>query len=829
MNAPQQPPRTALEQLLADEIARRADAQQHLADYAQQVVGVTPAAHHRYICDELERGILNDEWDDCVICMPPGSSKSTYVSQCLPAWFLGHFPANNVILASHTATLAEKWSRRVRDTVASPEHTRVFEHSTLSKDSTSVSKWNTSLNGEFLAAGVGMSILGFRADCLVGSTQVRTKTGYNCISEIHVGDEVLAYDESKLSAGYHRVLATKRRTTDITYRIHTTDGRVVEATGNHPFYSGGRFVPANTLVVGDPLMSCVWDAEDNSRIGVGEAFGSVEVGDGVLLKGLRQHLQPASGNEDLCGVRHSVPSAQEDGNVLLKGVLWKASANRAVTLLRHMWSGISSKVFGDGFPVLLDVLQEPCTQSANGGIQQSRMATWQEPEQISGWQRAKVQGSQKTGNADGQSGVRHLLQYGEPARSSCGYGLDQQRPDQRGDALSVVPHGTARRGSGETAETTVARVEVVRGDTDVWDIQVEGVANFFAEGILVHNCAILDDPVAGWEQAQSATQLEKIHNWFKADLKSRLKPKAKIITICQRTAAYDMAGYMMKEHAENPTRRLRTIVLPMLAGEDDPLGRAPGERLWPDWYTPEMVIDLQKDEFIWKTMWQQEPPSDSGSWVTTDDIQFRPSPLITPETPVYASSDLALSVNKGDYTVHFIMAVDSNGDWDIIEGKRGRVDSEQSSKDIIALAQTYSPREWLIDDDNASKVFMHLVATKARETGTPVQWKPMPMRGQDKETRAAALRGQFKRRKIFMPPDAPFTHWLTKELLVFPNAVGSGVDDGVDALALFGRRLSTISPMAVAAPKPVVKTIQDATLNELWEENERKAYYRKRL
>ena len=71
---------TALEQLLADEIARRADAQQHLADYARRVVGVEPATHHQYICDELERGILNDEWDDCVICLPPGGAKSTYAS-----------------------------------------------------------------------------------------------------------------------------------------------------------------------------------------------------------------------------------------------------------------------------------------------------------------------------------------------------------------------------------------------------------------------------------------------------------------------------------------------------------------------------------------------------------------------------------------------------------------------------------------------------------------------------------------------------------------------------------------------------------------------------
>ena len=75
--------RTALELLLA-EIELRADAEQHLADYARRVVGVEPATHHQYICDELERGILNDEWDDCVICLPPGGAKSTYASP-LPA------------------------------------------------------------------------------------------------------------------------------------------------------------------------------------------------------------------------------------------------------------------------------------------------------------------------------------------------------------------------------------------------------------------------------------------------------------------------------------------------------------------------------------------------------------------------------------------------------------------------------------------------------------------------------------------------------------------------------------------------------------------------
>jgi hypothetical protein len=48
VNAPRPP--TALDLLLA-EIERKTAAQKHLAEYADVVVGVKPALHHRYICD----------------------------------------------------------------------------------------------------------------------------------------------------------------------------------------------------------------------------------------------------------------------------------------------------------------------------------------------------------------------------------------------------------------------------------------------------------------------------------------------------------------------------------------------------------------------------------------------------------------------------------------------------------------------------------------------------------------------------------------------------------------------------------------------------------
>ena len=269
-------------------------------------------------------------------------------------------------------------------------------------------------------------------------------------------------------------------------------------------------------------------------------------------------------------------------------------------------------------------------------------------------------------------------------------------------------------------------------------------------------------------------------------------------------------------------RSLRVINLPMVCdSEDDPLGRAIGDILWPEWYSPEMVKDLQKDEFIWRTMWQQRPPSESGSWVTADEVQYRPSPSVTKDSAIYGMTDLALSVNTGDYTVHLMVAVDDTGSWDIIHGERARCDPDTSANTVVSLCSMYQPREWLIDDDNMAKVFMPLVATRCRQTGTNVPIKMMPMRGQDKETRAAPLRGMFKRRRIYLPdnPDAhPWVQWLVKELLTFPNALGQGVDDGVDALGLMGRRLMAVSKAINVVSLPRALTTADMTLEQLWED-----------
>lgn len=481
---------------IVEVLARRA-AERSLADYARYALQVEPAKHHMFICAEID-ALLAGEYDELIINSPPGSAKSTYTSHALGAFFLGKYPTKNVIIATHTSDLSERWSGKVRSTFASAEHQAVFPDSRLSKDSTAKARWATSEGGELLAAGVGGSILGFRADL-----------------------------------------------------------------------------------------------------------------------------------------------------------------------------------------------------------------------------------------------------------------------------------------------------------------------------------GVIDDPISGFEQAQSLTQLQKIHEWYETDFITRLKPGAKTVLICQRLSPNDLAGYLIQRNREAPTKRQRILILKMEAeeGDDDPLGRVAGERLWPEWYTNEMVQDAKRDEFRWKTLYQQRPPSETGSWVSADEVQFRPSPALTKETVIYGCSDIALSVNSGDYTVHILVAIDAQGDWDIVDAVRERVDPDASATRLVNLCETYSPREWLIDDDNASKVFMPLVATKARQQNTLVPWKPLPLRGQDKETRAAPLRGMFKRKKIYMPHDAPFVKWLLNEILSFPNALGDGVDDGIDALSLLGRRLIALSkPTLVEVSTKPPKTWQDTTLDEMWED-----------
>lgn len=112
------------------------------------------------------------EIDRLAVFMPPGAAKSTYASILYSPWHLAQRPADCVIAASHTAELAEKWGRRVRNLIS--EH-RLVLGLDLAPDSQAAGRWETSAGGEYFAAGVGGAIAGRRADLVVIDDPVRSR------------------------------------------------------------------------------------------------------------------------------------------------------------------------------------------------------------------------------------------------------------------------------------------------------------------------------------------------------------------------------------------------------------------------------------------------------------------------------------------------------------------------------------------------------------------------------------------------------------------------------------------------------------------------------
>ena len=104
------------------ELETRRRIRRSLADWAAEALApadMAPAAHHMLLMERLQQLILGrGEARRLMVHMPPGAAKSTYGSVLFPAWALAARPKLAVVLACHTASLAEHLGRSVRHVVA---------------------------------------------------------------------------------------------------------------------------------------------------------------------------------------------------------------------------------------------------------------------------------------------------------------------------------------------------------------------------------------------------------------------------------------------------------------------------------------------------------------------------------------------------------------------------------------------------------------------------------------------------------------------------------------------------------------------------------------
>src|SRR5215471_18027992 len=136
-----------------------------------RAAGYLPAPHHRLLMSKLVY-VCRGTCTRLMVFMPPGSAKSTYGSILFPAWYLARHPAHSILAASHTVELAEKWGRRVRNSIEEHGPTLGLE---IAQDNAAAGRWALTQGGEYYAAGVGVGIAGFRADLAIIDDPVRSR------------------------------------------------------------------------------------------------------------------------------------------------------------------------------------------------------------------------------------------------------------------------------------------------------------------------------------------------------------------------------------------------------------------------------------------------------------------------------------------------------------------------------------------------------------------------------------------------------------------------------------------------------------------------------
>jgi predicted phage terminase large subunit-like protein len=329
-----------------------------------------------------------------------------------------------------------------------------------------------------------------------------------------------------------------------------------------------------------------------------------------------------------------------------------------------------------------------------------------------------------------------------------------------------------------------------------------GGGEFFAAGMgsaiagRRADLGLIDDPIKTREEADSERIRQKQWDWYNTDFFTRLKPQARQILIQTRWHEDDLGGRILEREANQWT----VLKIPMLAMDNDPLGRNPGDRLWPEWFTDEMISQAQLDHRAWNALYQQEPAPEDGDFFQKDDFgEFLQLP---DKLHYYGASDYAVSEGKGDYTEHGVFGLDYNGDIYVVDWWREQAASNEWIEKQCDLINQYKPLIWFGEAGPIKKAIEPFLRRRMQERNAfcRLEWLSSIT---DKISRARAIQARCAMGKVFFPKHSRWKADLLHQLMKFP---GGKYDDGVDVMSLIGRGLEFAT--APTMPKAQVSTIR---------------------
>lgn len=294
-------------------------------------------------------------------------------------------------------------------------------------------------------------------------------------------------------------------------------------------------------------------------------------------------------------------------------------------------------------------------------------------------------------------------------------------------------------------------------------------------GITGHggNVIIIDDPVKSREQADSPVYREKVWDWWKEDLYTRLEPGGRVIVVQTRWHNDDLAGRILADD-----QGFRVVHFPAIATGSD--WRDVGEPLWPERFDAAALDGIKRTigPRAFSALYQGTPIPEEGAMFKRSWFKISTA-LPTNIVRMVRYWDLAATeARRGadpDWTVGTLLALGSDGRVWVLDVRRMR-GSPQAVKDLVRqTAKSDGNRvEIFIEQEPGSsgkividdfrRALIGYAARGNRETG-------------DKVSRARPLASQVEIGNVWLV-DAPWNREYLDEFEGFPH---SAHDDQVDS------------------------------------------------
>lgn len=329
------------------------------------------------------------------------------------------------------------------------------------------------------------------------------------------------------------------------------------------------------------------------------------------------------------------------------------------------------------------------------------------------------------------------------------------------------------------------RIESVKIESKViktYNLEIEDNNNYFANGILVHNC----DDANNNKEAESQAILESTAIWWKETMSTRLNnPQLSTRTlVAQRTNEYDVSGVILSE-----MKNFEHLLLPAeyegskkvtSIGWSDPR-KEMGELLWPERFTREVIDQLKVElgTYGFAAQLQQRPSPRGGGIIKRNWFQFYKLQrdvhgyIQQPRfTFILQSWDTAFKTGQeNDYSVCLTIGVLHDGFY-VISRYKDKIDLPELEKVSISLANYYSPNQIIIEDKASGQ---SLIQVLKKRTKLPIKAVQVD---RDKRARLQSVSPLIEAGRFFLPENESWVNDYVDTICKFPT---DRHDDDVDA------------------------------------------------